>query len=127
MIQTIELDEMQAASKQHRDRATEILNEVREENPEYHPNGFTLGHMVFADYVTSDTGEVVGVYGCNESKGTKYAMIAILKPFRNMGYGKKALAMLKEKVGDFKFAVHPDNAPSIKLAESFGCEVVFVQ
>jgi GNAT superfamily N-acetyltransferase len=114
--------------RQDMDLARKIMKEAYEENPEWHPYGFSVDQATELNYIEDAKGERVGVYGYSIGEdGHPYAIVAVSPIHRGFGAGRAALRNLKTVIGDFKYLVHKDNKPSIALANSLELEVEYYE
>lgn len=121
------------------DEAGEILSRIYQEKPAFWSNGLTKQHFDGGLWLIrkSASREAVGFVGWQERtepdrqgylQKVGYYSIGVIPEERGNGFAKKAVAqILREKssgVDVVRALIHPDNGPSIRLAESLGVDIL---
>lgn len=117
--------------------ADSLLHQVYTENPKHWSAGLTRQHFDGGLWLVREasTRKAVGFTGWQVReemrpaglKKVGYYSIGILPEYRQRGWAKQAVAtMLRDKAAEVdivKALIHPENAPSIGLAQSLGVKI----
>jgi len=114
----------------------DIMDKVYRENPKYWPYGVSVEAHDGGVYAIRKqaSGETVGWVGWQERmRGPRkvgYYSVGLGPDHRGRGYAKKAVAdLIAQKsatVDEVRALIHPDNKPSIALAEAVGVPVELI-